>query len=92
MLFVTSWHCCVFSKGCQRRRKKKPRLQKREYDRKRTEEMKKNLVKLQLMREKERKKYLRKREKGVTAAKLVGQMSDREVRNIRRGWKKRSLV
>ena len=71
--------------------KEEAKIAKREYDRKRREEMKKDPVKLQQMREKERKKYLRKREKGVTAAKLVSQMSNRELRNIRKGWKKRSL-
>lgn len=71
-------------------KKEEARAKKKEYDRKRREEMKRDPVKLQQMKEREKLKYMRKREKGVPAAKLASQMTNREKRIVRKEWKKRS--
>lgn len=62
----------------------------KEYDRRRREQIKSDPEKLAELREKERQKYQKKREKGVLNAKLVKNMSDREHRKITKEWRKRS--
>ena len=44
------------------------------------------------MREKERIKYMKKREKGKLSAKLVASMTPREHRQIKKEWKKRAYT
>ncbi|GBP80109.1 hypothetical protein EVAR_55927_1 [Eumeta japonica] len=64
------------------------KLKKKEYDRKRREKMKSDPVSLEVLRGKERVKYLKKREKGQV--KLISTMSSREKRQKRKNWKKNS--
>lgn len=66
------------------------KLRKKEYDRRRREQIKSDPEKLAELREKERLKYQKKREKGVLNAKLVKNMSEREHRKITKEWRKRS--
>lgn len=66
------------------------KLKKKEYDRKRREEMKNNAESLEKLREKERIKYMKKKEKGQV--KLVIAMNAREHRQKRKQWKKNSTV
>lgn len=72
------------------RNNEEAKLRKKEYDRKRREEVKKDPENLAEMREKERLKYHKKREKGKLSAKLVASMSSREHRQIKKEWRKRS--
>lgn len=72
------------------RNKEEAKLRKKQYDKKRREDMKNNPEKLEEMREKERQKYKRKRVQGKLSAKLVANMSDREHRQIKKEWRKRS--
>ncbi|CAH0555425.1 unnamed protein product [Brassicogethes aeneus] len=72
------------------RSKEEAKLRKKEYDKKRREEMKNNPEKLAEMREKEKLKYRKKREQGKLAAKLVDNMTSREHRQIKKEWRKRA--
>nr|CAH7729062.1 unnamed protein product [Callosobruchus chinensis] len=65
--------------------KEEAKLKKQEYDRKRREKMKANPVTLEILREKERIKYLKK-EKGQVRP--ISTMSSRERRQKRKNWKK----
>ncbi|CAH0561766.1 unnamed protein product [Brassicogethes aeneus] len=66
------------------------KLKKKEYDRKRREKMKNNTESLEKLREKERIKYLKKKEKGQV--KPVFHMNARELRQKRKQWKENSKV
>ncbi|CAH0547526.1 unnamed protein product [Brassicogethes aeneus] len=66
------------------------KLKKKEYDRKRREKTKGCAKTLEKLREKERLKYLLKKEKGQV--KLVGDMNSREKRQKRKQWKLNSSV
>lgn len=66
------------------------KLKKKEYDRKRREKMKNNTESLEKLREKERLKYLKKKEKGQV--KPVIHMNARELRQKRKQWKENSKV
>lgn len=64
------------------------KFKKQEYDRKRRAKMKADPVILEILREKERIKYLKKKEKGQV--KPISVMSSRERRQKRKHWKKNS--
>ncbi|KAI8442439.1 hypothetical protein MSG28_005952 [Choristoneura fumiferana] len=64
------------------------KLKKKEYDRKRREKMKSDPTSFEVLREKERLKYLKKKEKGQV--KPISNMSSRERRVKRKTWKKNS--
>ncbi|XP_045489803.1 trichohyalin-like [Pieris rapae] len=66
------------------------KLKKKEYDRKRREKVKNNTESLEKLREKERLKYIKKKEKGQV--KSVVAMNARELRQKRKQWKKNSKV
>lgn len=68
--------------------KEEAKLKKQEYDRKRREKMKADPVTLEILREKERIKYLKKKEKGQV--KPISAMSSRERRQKKKNWKKNS--
>lgn len=69
-------------------KKNDKKLLKKEYDRKRREELKKDQVKLEEMRMKERLKYKKKKEKGQV--KMVAEMSHREHKQKKKQWKANS--
>lgn len=64
------------------------KLEKKEYDRKRREKIKSDPESFKILREKERLKYLKKKEKGQV--KPISIMSSRERRLKRKNWKKNS--
>lgn len=64
------------------------KLKKKEYDRKRREKIKSDPISLEALREKEKLKYLKKKEKGQV--KPISNMSSRERRIKRKNWKKNS--
>lgn len=66
------------------------KLKKKEYDRKRREKMKNNAESLEKLREKERLKYMKKKENGQV--KFVIAMNTRERRQKRKQWEKNSEV
>lgn len=66
------------------------KLKKKEYDRKRREKMKNNAESLEKLREKERLKYMKKKENGQV--KFVIAMNARERRQKRKQWEKNSEV
>ncbi|GBO46032.1 hypothetical protein AVEN_193825-1 [Araneus ventricosus] len=68
--------------------KEEARLKKREYDRKRRERLKMNPESCLILKEKERMKYLQKKEKGQV--KSVSKMTSRNLRIIRKQWRKNS--
>lgn len=66
------------------------KLKKKEYDRRRREQMKSNTESLEKLREKERLKYLKKKEKAQV--KSIKDMSAREARQKRKQWKNNSKM
>lgn len=66
------------------------KLKKKEYDRRRREQMKSNIESLEKLRENERLKYFKKKEKGQV--KSINAMSAREARQKRKQWKNNSKI